>query len=449
MEGQLKQVLNYCEKYAMLSPEGCVLAAVSGGADSMCLLHMLLTLAEKGGFTVAAAHYNHQIRGEEAERDERFVREFCQERNIPFYAGRGDVPEEARARGLGVEETAREMRYAFLEETAREIGAGKIATAHTADDNVETVLFNMARGAGLKGMCGIPPVRGVLIRPLLPLSRKEVLKYLEENGVFYVEDSTNAEDAYTRNKIRHHVVPVLKEMNPALCRAVADMTELFAETKDFVEGAAARFLEENFACGRVSAAKLRALHPAAAKYAIKMLCGESASFAHVEAVYQIAGGQNPSASVEIPGKRVFREYDALVFEGAASAQAFAPFVLKPGQCTVIEPIGLKVSCKWEKNPRNVHKSFNTFLFKSDAICGNITIRPRLPGDKICFSGRNGTKSIKKLFIEEKVPVRCRQSIPIVSDDSGPIAVYGFGVDRKKAACRGETTVLKITFEEIM
>ena len=170
---------------------GTVLCAVSGGRDSMCLLHRMKQLGEENNFRVAAAHFNHQLRGECADRDEAFVRDWCKQENIPFYAGRGDVRQAAQTNGWTVEEAARRLRYAFLEETAEKIGAEKIATAHQAEDQTETVLMHLVRGTGPEGLRGIPAVRGKLIRPLLQTSRREIEAYLEENGVPHVEDETN------------------------------------------------------------------------------------------------------------------------------------------------------------------------------------------------------------------------------------------------------------------
>ena len=160
-------------EYDMLPRGGTVLGAVSGGPDSMCLLHLLHTWAGEGGFRVAAAHYNHNLRGAESDRDAAFVAEWCAGQDIPCVIGAGDVAHEARARGLGVEETARQMRYEFLRGAADAMGCGRIATAHSADDNLETLLLHLVRGAGLHGLAGIPPRRGVVVRPLLTTSRAE------------------------------------------------------------------------------------------------------------------------------------------------------------------------------------------------------------------------------------------------------------------------------------
>ena len=188
-----------CEKYELLPRGSRVLCAVSGGADSMCLLHMLWSRREELGIEVAAAHFEHGLRGEESLRDAAFVESYCADNNILCVVSHGNVPEYAEKNGLGAEEAARILRYEFLEKKARELGFDRIATAHNADDNAETMLFNLCRGAGLTGLCGIPPMRGNIVRPLLDMTRTDIEKYLCEHGVPHVEDSSNQRDDYSRN----------------------------------------------------------------------------------------------------------------------------------------------------------------------------------------------------------------------------------------------------------
>lgn len=176
----LRKLRRLAEEFHMLPPGGLILTAVSGGADSMCLLHALLTLRDQASITVAAAHFNHQLRPE-AEAEAAFVRDWCAAQGVPLYTGQADVAKQAADRGTGIEETARALRYAFLEQTAAEIGADRIATAHQAGDNAETILLHLTRGSGLRGLGGIPPVRGRMIRPLLTVERREIEAYLSRH----------------------------------------------------------------------------------------------------------------------------------------------------------------------------------------------------------------------------------------------------------------------------
>ena len=201
--------------------EAPVLAAVSGGLDSMCLLHLLATWGRERNLNVAAAHFNHQLRGAESDRDERFVRDWCGAHEIPFVSGRGDVRALAARKRRSLEEAAREARYAFLNQQKTALGCRCVLTAHHADDNAETMLLNLLRGTGLRGLTGIPPEREDLLRPFLQVTRQELADYAGAHDVPYVEDSTNQMDDAARNVLRHQVLPVLRQLNP---RAVENMS---------------------------------------------------------------------------------------------------------------------------------------------------------------------------------------------------------------------------------
>ena len=205
-----KRVMEYMEVHRMAEPGDGILAAVSGGADSVCLLRILSELSGEYGFRLSAFHLNHGLRGTEAERDEQYVKELCGKLEIPLVTARADVARYARENGLSEEEAGRRLRYRYLEQTAEKLSCDRIATAHHRADNVETVLMNLFRGSGLKGLGGIRPVRGRVIRPLLCLERDEIEAYLLDCGVSWCEDSTNRELEYARNRVRNVLVPWVK-----------------------------------------------------------------------------------------------------------------------------------------------------------------------------------------------------------------------------------------------
>ena len=227
----LEIVKHTIEAHQMLTPGEAVLVALSGGADSTALLRALLLL----GYPVRAFHLNHCLRGAEAERDEAFCRSLCARLQVPLTVSRADIRAESVQRGESIETAARHIRYERLFAAA---GEGRIATAHTADDSVETVLFHLARGTGPEGLTGIPPVRGQLVRPLIETTRADVEDFLRQLGQDYVTDSTNADDRYTRNRIRHAVIPVLREINPALPDAVTRLSGLLRQDNAYLDGEA-------------------------------------------------------------------------------------------------------------------------------------------------------------------------------------------------------------------
>ena len=210
----LNKLATFIRKYDMIVPGDRVICAISGGADSVALLFGLYLLKEKLQFRLEAAHFNHRLRGDESDRDEAFVKEFCDRFDIPLHLGSGEVKPGKK----GLEAAARDARYAFLRSLP-----GKIATAHTADDNAETVLLHLVRGTGLKGLCGITPVGDGLIRPMLSITRAEVEAFLQEYCLRHIVDSSNETDAFLRNRLRHHVMPLLKEENPRLAEHLSAM----------------------------------------------------------------------------------------------------------------------------------------------------------------------------------------------------------------------------------
>ena len=219
-------------RYNMLKKDDTVIVAVSGGADSIALLHAMHSLEQELGISVIACHVNHNLRGEESMRDEQFVRDFCNNRKIPVTFHSIDIKADKHE---SVEERARKMRYECFEKMCSGFASAKLATAHTASDNAETVFLNILRGTGTKGLCGIPPIRGNIIRPLIRCTRDDIESYCKENGLEYVTDSSNLSDYYTRNKLRHRLIPLLQEFNPSLFEAVSRMTSAVYDDNALLE----------------------------------------------------------------------------------------------------------------------------------------------------------------------------------------------------------------------
>ena len=445
----LESVKTLTAEYDMLPRGGRVLCAVSGGADSICLLHLLHNLSEDGDFTVAAAHYHHGMRGEAADSDAAFVEAFCRERNIPCVIERGDVYGEAECRGLGVEETGRQLRYEFLRRTAAELGCDRIATAHNADDNLETLLLHLVRGAGLHGLAGIPPRRGDIVRPLLTTSRAAIEAYLEEHKLSHVEDCTNSDDSYARNRIRHQVVPVLRQLNPRLTESAAETMGYLRADNDFMNAQAAaacshaRWAEDDLVIEARYIAQLpSAIAPRAARRMLEMMGdgNTDCSAAHLKAIVDLAAGEDPSAVAFLPnGRLVQRVYKDLLF--TTQSDPLPPFVPTPlnldGE-TAPEGTDWRCSCRAVTCPMEGEEVPGAFYLARDTVEGELVLRPRQTGDEISLPRRGGTKTVKKLFIDEKVPRRERERIPILADSRGVAAAAGFGPEQSRLAQPGQS-----------
>ena len=415
-----------------------VLCAVSGGADSMCLLHALW----KCGAAVTAAHYEHGIRGGESLRDCRFVENWCAERSIPCVTEHGDVPGYAREKGMGTEEAARRLRYAFLRKTAAELGCGLIATAHNADDNAETVLFNLTRGSGISGLRGIPYRRGNIIRPLLSFSRHEIEAYLSENAVEHVEDSTNAVDDYSRNLIRHRVMPVLRKINPGLSAAAARTSELLARDEDCLDGMAAEFVAEHYRGGSLPLRELGALHPAVSTRVIRRLLGGGLSMEHTDAVLKLCG-ESGYKQLELPGHRLACEQGRLYIE-VSETELLPERAIVPGTELELPEAGLTLRAEIAVYGEEINGLFKTYYLKYENIGSALICGGRRPGDRVRPQGRGCTKTLRSLFMEAGYTQRQRNACPVIRDAAGVLAVYGLAVDERVRPEKGDK-VLKLSF----
>ena len=437
-----ERVRAWMEAQRMLEDTDTLLCALSGGADSVCLLHLLRRLAEEMGFRLEAAHYHHGIRGEEADRDRDFAAELCREWSIPLHQGRGDVPAYAEEQGMGLEEAAREMRYAFLRKTAQSLGRCRIATAHQAEDNAETLLLNLCRGAGLRGLCGIPPVREGIIRPFLPVTRAEILAYLEEYRLPHVEDSTNAREDTARNLLRHRVLPVLRELNPEFPKAALAAAQLLRQDEEYLCSLAEACLEpapEGEA--RFSASRLAALPESVASRALRLgarRLGTDLERKHVIALLELASGSGGLARCALPGGlQASREFDLLRLSRSRDPDEPYDIPLTPGVWQTIPATGQRVCRGSAEDAANVHEKFQIFRFKNANICGSIHVRSRKIGDTLRIAGRNCEKTLKKWMIEERIPALERDSWPVFADDLGVVAVPGLGTAERVSAGAGE------------
>ena len=405
----LSKLRAFVRQYDLIHPGDTVIAAVSGGADSIALLFALFLLREEWGITLEAAHFNHCLRGEESNRDARFVEDFCARYGIPLHMCSGNVVPGEK----GLEAAARDARYRFLRSLP-----GKVATAHTADDNAETVLMRLLRGTGLKGLGAIAPVSGNVIRPMLSVTRREVEAFLEEYALAHIEDSSNGEDTFLRNRIRHRIMPLLYEENPRIGENLSSM----ALNLRLDEACLSRL-----ASGPMPGIEeLKSLPDAIRRRYLERFLKENGvrepEESHLLQAESLLFHWNPSASMNFPGGIVIaREYDRLV--RLDSPEMLGNYTLEKE--TYVEELDLWVTVE---DAISLEQGEHVFTVQPR---GPLRLRARRSGDAIALSG--GTRSLKKLFIDRKIPVSRRCRIPVVEDDDGILGVYGIGADRNRQA----------------
>ena len=402
----LNKLLQFIGSHQMVSPGDKVICAVSGGADSIALLWGMYLLKDKLQISLEAAHFNHGLRGEESIRDEQFVVDFCDRYDIKLYLGRGDVVRGKK----GLEAAARQARYEFLKQLP-----GIIVTAHTADDNAETVLMHMLRGTGLKGLGGITPVGDGVIRPMLGITRNDVLAFLEEYHLSYVTDSTNESDDFLRNRMRHHVIPSLIRENPQFVRSVSDMAQrLRLDEAELSAQADAAFTND--------IVKIRAMNPAVRNRVLAKLLAQfgvlEPAAEHVDLLQNVVFSDNPSATADFPGNvKIGRVYDRL--EIIRETDAFCAELPIPG-VVELEELNIRIVAAMQSEREDAYQ----FIPQ-----GRVFVRSRQSGDKLTLSG--GTKSLKKLFIDRKIPQSARNAMPVICDDGGVVGVWGIGLNTKR------------------
>lgn len=410
----------------------------------MCLLHWLCAEREKLGIEVAAAHFEHGLRGDESLRDADFVKSYCKENGIEFAVAHGDVNSFAKENSMSVEEAARELRYKFLEETADKLGCGRIATAHNADDNAETMIFNLSRGSGSLGLCGIPPVRGRIVRPLLQCTREQIEDYLRSNAVSFVEDSSNNSDEYSRNLIRHHVSPVLRQINPEYSRSMGRTAELMRQDEDCLNSMAQEFIEKNFDGESIDQKEFSKLHRAVASRVFRKLCPQALSAEHVNSLLKLLEG-NMLSAVNVPGIRIRRQQGRIYFK-ECTYDALPDRELPANGSLDIPEAGLRILTFPEESGQEINGLFNNYCLKYESICGAVYCTARRDGDKYRPIGRKCSKSLKSLFLEARMTQAQRDLCPVFRDDKGILAVCGFPADERTKAEKGDK-ILRIVIEK--
>ena len=423
------KVLKTVKKYNMLSRGDRVLIGVSGGADSIALLEFFVSVKEKYDLDICVAHIEHGIRGEDSVNDAEFVKNYCKKLGVNFYLKTIDAPNLAKKAKMGVEEYSRMARYDFF----NTIECDKIATAHNLTDNIETLLFRLARGTGLKGACSIPAVRGKIIRPFIEVSSGEIRKWCNDNNIPYRVDCTNSDSAYSRNLIRLEILPLFEKLNANyqdnIKNFISDVNEDYAFIDDYVKSIYPKIVKNN----ENDLPKFNELDLSIKKRILIMFFdknGYSLNRIHLQSVIDITLKSGKSQIKE----NVF----AISAKGKIRLAKFNDLNKKDEFVTKILNID-------EFKDKNID-----FYCDCDKIVGNIIIRAKQAGDRIKPAGRNVSKTLKKLFNESAYPIEKRDKKIVVCDDFGIVGVIGLCADeRVKVDCNtAKILTIKLPSEDL-
>ncbi len=420
----LNKVSVFIRQQDLLKEGDTVICGISGGADSVALLFAMYLLKDKLKITLEAAHYNHGLRGSESDGDQAFVEALCSRYEIPLHIGQGTV----KAGKKGLEAAAREARYCFFAGLR-----GKIATAHTADDNGETVLMHLIRGTGLKGLGGISPQRENIIRPMLSVTRAEVLTFLQEYSLPHREDSSNDTDDFLRNRLRHHVMPLLRAENPKIAENLSAMALRLRQDSEVLEHLTAGELPP--------VSELRTMPPALRSRCLAGFLEQAGvnepEAEHICLVEKLIFSPKPSAMADFPGGIVIcRNYERL--EKKNACEGLPPQLLHcPGVLSLPQQ-GICIHAEFSQEPVLQWNCFTVYPQ------GTMTVRSRQPGDTMRLQG--GSKSLKEIFIDKKIPAQNRNAIPVIADEIGVLGVWKAGANLDRINGNGD--MVQIWFEEM-
>lgn len=440
------KAIRFIEENDLLCTNDKVIVALSGGADSVALLYFLNSIKEKYNLTVYAAHLNHNLRGEESKRDENFVKNLCEKLSVEFFLKSLDIKDMAKTSKQSEELCGREQRYLFFDELSKKLSA-KVATAHNATDNAETVLYNLCRGSSLKGVCGIPKKRDNVIRPLLCVSRDEIERYCDENNLEYVTDSTNLEDKYNRNKIRHNAISTLKEINPNFENAVLRFCKSMEQSCDFLSEIAKKELKSAKTEYGYSCEKLLSLDKAVLSFALMQIIKDNNADAENKHIEIIISAMKSGGSVDLPNgytcvcsqntlriiKNDKTSADCLIDKDREES---SDIELPLCECEDAEYYS-------KEELKNINKKLANELIDCDIInCGTV-IRHKKAGDLFTLSNRKVTKPLRKLMIEMKIPKEIRDDLLVVANGSTILWVEKIGVSLQGKISQSTTKAVRI------
>lgn len=447
----LNKVARYLQEHNMLCDHNFIIVGVSGGPDSMALLHILYKLRGEFGFQLAVAHLNHSLR-QEADDEQELVARTCTGWGIPFYAQTVDIREQAARQKKTLEEAGRDSRYQYFNQLALQLGADRIATAHHQDDQAESVLLHLLRGSGIRGLRGIMPVNGSLIRPLLGISRQEIEQYIIEHNIPSCLDLSNKNTEFLRNRIRWQLIPLLEEYNPRIKETLAGLADIAREENDVLEKEVQAWWPEVIRQQDeglyLDSQMISSLHPAYQKRLIMTALGQVSghtdwSRGDVMRVWELM--QQPGSSTTIDLKQNLKArkvYNQLML--AHNFPRIEPYCYElpiPGELTI--PETGETYCTTVVQKDNLQPGTEETCIDYDHIQSLLWMRSRLPGDQYRPVGLKGTCKLKRLFIDLKIPQAERNAIPILISDNEILAVIGYRVAESVAVTNSTKNILVI------
>lgn len=440
----IEKIYQYINKYDMIRQDDTVLVGVSGGADSVCLIYVLDKLKERLGINLTAVHVHHGIRGAEADRDADFVQKFCDGLGIHCDIVYYDIPRMAAEKHLTEEEAGRIARYNCFNSYAESGKIQKIAVAHNMNDNAETILFNLFRGSGVRGIGGIRPVRGNIIRPLLNTERKDIEEYLNNNGIKYCTDSTNLSEDYTRNKIRNNILGyAATQINAGAIENIARAGERLAEAEDCLckeaEDIYTGIADEKKGEIIIDNNRIRQLSPVLRKYIIMIsferLCGRRKDITtrHIESTSALIDNET-GHSINLPyGMTAIRSYDKLILRCGADVKEVKE-----------SPEKLKMSVFKRQNGQIIPQKTYTKWFDYDKISRTVEIRTRRKGDTIEILPGGHKKTVARYMIDSKIPAQIRDSLLLLADGNDIMWIVGYRISEKYKVTDMTENILEVS-----
>jgi tRNA(Ile)-lysidine synthase len=451
----LQQADAFIRKNRLISRGEKIIAAVSGGIDSMVLLDCLVSLRESYDITLAAAHFNHRLRGAGSDADEEFVRTRAGEIDIPFYSGSADVAAISAAQKLSIQEAAREARYAFFAETLKASGFDAVATAHNADDNTETMLMNFFRGSGVNGLSGIPPHRrdAGIIRPLLFSRREEIESYAARRGITWREDPTNSETDYTRNAVRHRIIPLVREIcNPGVTPTLLRTASLFRDLGEYlnIQAAAASasiIRREDDGTIVLDRALLlnqpRLLREMILRDVSSGITGNMPGQSFIEAMMEIAEGKTGSHCPVGNGMSLYRDRERLLF-APSDAEASYEIPVQIGHEYALRDFVFRSS----NAAAAMNAGSNVEFIDAAALTGPLHIRNWQSSDWFIPLGMDGKKKLSDFFIDTKVPLPKKRAVPLLVSGDAVVWVCGMRLDERFRITPHTTNIIKLEYSPL-